>query len=152
MYVYGACLFNVCCTDWVGVCGNVCCVAVLECWSMVYVMDVVFYVCIVTRGALGARAWEVWVFRHAYVVCLCLVCILWQFQCWIIHAGRICKMRPYGRGILQSRSHDCLIGSHECLLLVTPIMIMLPWVMLSFVVACVPVLICCKCVCCMFWA
>ena len=27
--------------------------------------------------------------------------------------------RPYGRGILQSRSHDCLIGSHECLLLFT---------------------------------
>ena len=22
----------------------------------------------------------------------------------------------YARGILQSRSHDCLIGSHECLL------------------------------------
>ena len=28
--------------------------------------------------------------------------------------------RPYGRGILQSRSHDCLIGSHECLLMFTP--------------------------------
>ena len=26
----------------------------------------------------------------------------------------------YGRGILQSRSHNCLIGSHECLLLFTP--------------------------------
>ena len=25
-----------------------------------------------------------------------------------------------GRGILQRRSHDCLIGSHECLLLFTP--------------------------------
>ena len=25
-----------------------------------------------------------------------------------------------GRGILQSRSYDCLIGSHECLLLFTP--------------------------------
>ena len=24
------------------------------------------------------------------------------------------------RGILQSRSHDCLIGSYECLLLFTP--------------------------------
>ena len=24
------------------------------------------------------------------------------------------------RGILQSRSYDCLIGSHECLLLFTP--------------------------------
>ena len=43
------------------------------------VMDVVFSVCIGTRGALGDRVWEVYVFRHAYVVCLCLVCILWQF-------------------------------------------------------------------------
>ena len=32
------------------------------------VMDVVFSVCIVRRGAVGAR------------VCLCLVCILWQFS------------------------------------------------------------------------
>ena len=35
-------------------------------------------------------------------------------------SGRGCKMRPYGRGILQSRSHNCLVGSHECLLLFTP--------------------------------
>ena len=26
----------------------------------------------------------------------------------------------YGRGILQSRSHNCLVGSHECLLMFTP--------------------------------
>ena len=35
MYVYGACLFYVYCSDCVGVCGNVCCVAAvflaLEC-------------------------------------------------------------------------------------------------------------------------
>ena len=28
--------------------------------------------------------------------------------------------RPYRRGILHSRSHNCFIGSHECLLLFTP--------------------------------
>ena len=33
--------------------------------------------CIVMRGAAGARVWEVQVFRHADVVCLCHVCILW---------------------------------------------------------------------------
>ena len=44
------------------------------------VMDVAFSVCIVTRGDVGVRVWEVRVFRHADVVCLCLVCILWQFQ------------------------------------------------------------------------
>ena len=43
-------------------------------------MDVVFSVCIVRRGAVSARVWGVWVFRHANVVCLCLVCILWQFS------------------------------------------------------------------------
>ena len=43
------------------------------------VMDVVFFVCIVTRGAVGAHVWEVRVFHNAYVLCLCLVCILWQF-------------------------------------------------------------------------
>ena len=42
----------------------------------VCVGDVVFSVCIVRRGALGARVWEVGVFCHADVVCLCLMCIL----------------------------------------------------------------------------
>ena len=37
------------------------------------VMDVVFSVCIVTRGAVGTRVWGVWVFRHADGVSLCLV-------------------------------------------------------------------------------
>ena len=44
------------------------------------VMDVVFFVCIVTSEAVGARVWEVLVFHHADVVCLFLVCILWQFS------------------------------------------------------------------------
>ena len=43
------------------------------------VMDVVFYVYIVRRGAVGARVWGVSVFRHADVVSLCFVCILWRF-------------------------------------------------------------------------
>ena len=56
-----------------GVCGNVCCVAavvknsgVFEPWSVEIccvcvgdVMDVVFSVCIVRRGAVGARVWGV---------------------------------------------------------------------------------------------
>ena len=45
-------------------------------------------------------------------------CILNELQ--FVNAGRGCKKRPYGRGILQSRSHDCLIGNHEGLLLFTP--------------------------------
>ena len=57
MYVYGACLFYVCCSGCMVVCGNVCCVAAVvndsgvlsafECLSMLYVcvrgvMDIVF--------------------------------------------------------------------------------------------------------------
>ena len=34
------------------------------------------FICIETRGAVGARVWEVWVFRHADVVCLCLAAVL----------------------------------------------------------------------------
>ena len=55
--------------------------------------DVVFSVCIVRRGAVGARIWEVRVFRHAYVVCLALrdpnerlsapsICFVCVFVCW----------------------------------------------------------------------
>ena len=52
------------------------------------VMDVVFSVCIVRRGAVGARVWGSvgrFVMQMLYV-CV-LVCILWQFSmlrsaCW----------------------------------------------------------------------
>ena len=46
-----------------------------------------------------------------------LCCILYDLQ--FVDAGRGCKRRPYGRGILHSRSHDCLISNHQCLLLFT---------------------------------
>ena len=41
-------------------------------------------------------------FRHTYVVCLCLLNDL-QF----VYAGQGSKRRPYGRDILQNRSQDC---------------------------------------------
>ena len=75
------------------------------------VMDVVFSVCIVTRGAVGTRVWELRVFRHVDV---CLSC--GSSQWCIRHDLQFVN----GRGILQSRSHDCLIGIHERLLLFTP--------------------------------
>ena len=71
MYMAHVC-FCVRCSDCVGVCVNVCCVAafvkdsVFSLGVLKYVvclcrgvMDVVLYVCIVTRGAVGARVWEV---------------------------------------------------------------------------------------------
>ena len=82
------------------------------------VMDIVFSVCIVMCGAVGAcdGKYECFVMQM-YVCVLCASC--GSSQCCILHdlqfvnAGRGCKRRPYGRGILQMWSHDCLIGSHE---------------------------------------
>ena len=54
MYVYDC--FYVGCSDCMGVCGNVCCVAAV-------VKDSIFSLAVLK-----------------YVVCLCLVCILWQFS------------------------------------------------------------------------
>ena len=68
--------------------------------------------------------YECFVMQMLYVSVLCVCCcssqrcILHELQ--FVNAGRGCKRRPYGRGILQGRSHDWLIGSHECLLLFTP--------------------------------
>ena len=36
MYVYGTCLFYVCCSDSLGVCGNVCCVAAVVKYIMFF--------------------------------------------------------------------------------------------------------------------
>ena len=44
-------------------------------------MDVVLSVCIVTRGAVATRVWEVRMFHHADVVCLCPVAILTAAFC-----------------------------------------------------------------------
>ena len=67
--------------------------------------------------------YEYFVMQLLYVCVLCASCS--SSQCGIlndmqfVNAGRGCKRRSYGRGILQSRSQDCFIGSHECLLLIT---------------------------------
>ena len=67
--------------------------------------------------------YECFVTHMLYIYVLCASC--GSSQCCIlndlqfINAGRGWKRQPYGRGILQSRSHDCPIGSHECLLLFT---------------------------------
>ena len=49
------------------------------------VMDVVFSVCIVTRGDVGARVWEVecFVMHMLYVCVLCASC--GSSQCCILH-------------------------------------------------------------------
>ena len=71
------------------------------------VMDVVFFVCIVTRGAVGVLVYgkyECFAMQMLYVCVMCASC--GSSQCFTLHdlqfvnAGRGCKRRPYGRGIL----------------------------------------------------
>ena len=84
---------HVCCSD----CGNVCCVAGIVENSIIFLLGVLKY----------------------YTSCdIPQCCVLHYFQ--FVNAGRGCNGRPYRRGILQSRSHNCFIGSHECVLLFTP--------------------------------
>ena len=90
------------------------------------VMDVVISVCIVRCGAVGCSCMG----SMSVLSCRCMFCVLCascgSSQCCVLHdlqfvnAGRRCKRRPYGRGILQSWSHNGFIGSHECRLLFTP--------------------------------
>ena len=72
IYMVHVC-FYVCCGDCVGVCGNVCCVAAIIKDSGFLSLGVLKYVvclckgcdgccvfvCIVTRGSVGDRVWEV---------------------------------------------------------------------------------------------
>ena len=64
---------------------------------------------------------ECFVMQLVYVCVLCAscgssqCCVLLELQ--LVNAGRGSNRRP--RGILQSQSHNCLVGSHECLLLLT---------------------------------
>ena len=70
------------------------------------------------------RKCECFFMQMLYVCVLCAscgssqCCVLHDLQC--VNAGRGCKRRLFGTGILQIRSHDCLVGYHECLLLFTP--------------------------------
>ena len=82
------------------------------------VMDVVFSVCIVTCGAVGAcdEKYECLVMQMI-VSCVHPVAVLNAAFCMTCS---LLMLVEDARGILQSRSHDCIIGRHECLLLFTP--------------------------------
>ena len=64
------------------------------------------------------------VMQMLYVCVLCTSC--GSSQSCVLHgvhfinARRGCKRRPYGRGMLHDRTHECIVGSQECLLLFTP--------------------------------
>ena len=82
--------FYVCCSD----CGNVWCLVVIVEDSVFLSLGVLKYGVCLCKGCDGYCVFclycDMWscgcscmgsmsVFHHAYVVCLCLVCILWQF-------------------------------------------------------------------------
>ena len=79
------------------------------------VMDVVFSVCIVKQGAevLVYGKCECFVMQLLYVCVCCASCD--SSQCCMTCS--LLMLVEDERGILQSRSHDCLVGSHESFLL-----------------------------------
>ena len=87
---------------------------------------------------------ECFVMQMLYVCILCAscgsspCCILLDLQ--FVNTDRGCKRRPYGRGILQSRYHDCLIGSHECLLLLSHPVTVSVFIICSDLCACTEIL------------
>ena len=92
----------------------------LECWSMLCVcdgdvMDVVFSVlyceaCSCKCSCMGSMS---------VPSCSCCMFVSCVHPVAVLNAGPGCKKRPYGRDIPQSRSHNCLVCSHKCLLLFT---------------------------------
>ena len=89
---------------------------------------------------------------ESFVMQMLYICVIrassGSSQCSVLHDlqfvndSRRCKRRRYEIGILQSRSHDCHVGSHGGLLR----FITSCW---GFVEACVRILRSCECVCCM---
>ena len=94
---------------------------------------------------------ECFVMHMLYVCVLCASCgsskcfVLYDLQ--FINAGRGCNRRPYRRGILQSRPHNCFIGIAMSVSFYLPHPVAVS--AFIFVVACVLVLKCCECACCM---
>ena len=78
---------------------------------------------------------------HVYGKYECFVMqMLYVCDLQFVNAGRGCKRRPYRRGILQSRSHDSLIGSHEGLLLLNHHVAVSAFIICSGLCACTEML------------
>ena len=88
MYVYGARLFYVFCSDCVGVCGNVCCVTAVVKNSVFFSLGVLKYVVCLCRGCDGCCVFclycEAWSCRYlcmgsvsvsSYRCCMFVSCV-----------------------------------------------------------------------------
>ena len=88
------------------------------CWPL---LKIVFF-------SIGVLKYAVCLCRGCDGCCVfCLYCEAWSCRCSCMRSVSVSSCRwfvscvhPYGRGILQSRSHDFLVSSHEYLLLFTP--------------------------------
>ena len=68
MYVYSGCLLYVCCSDCVGVCGNVCCVAAVVKDNVFFYLGLLKYVVCLCKGCDGCCVF-------------CLYCDAWSCMC-----------------------------------------------------------------------
>ena len=123
MYVYGACLFYVCCSDCVAVCEKVCCVAAVVENSLFFSLGVLKYVVCLCRGYDGCCVFCLYceVMQMLYVCVLCASCD--SSQCCVLHdlpfvnAGRGCNGPPIQKGskrhILQAVDSSCCANCVE---------------------------------------
>ena len=107
----------------------------------VFSLGVLKYVVCLCKGCDGCCVfclyWDTWscsclcMGSMSFSSCRCCIFVSCVHHVVVLHAAfcMTCSLLmlvedarggPYRRGIIQSRSHDCLIGSHECLLLFTP--------------------------------
>ena len=112
------------------VCGNVCCATVVVKDNLA-VLKCVVCLC---KGCDGCCVfclyWEVWSYRISCMGMMSVLSCRWCMFVSYVHPIAVLNAEfcitccllmlvEYGRDILHSRSHDCLIGSHECLLMFT---------------------------------
>ena len=153
--------FYVCYSDCVGVCDNVCCVSAVVEDSGFFSLGVLKYVVCLYKRCDGCCVFclycDAWSCRcscmESMIVSSCrccmfvscvhpvavlnICCILHDLQ--FVNAGQGCQRQPYGRGILQSRSHDCFIDMSVSFCLPHPVAI-IAFIICSGLCACTEML------------
>ena len=120
----------------VGVCGNVSCVVAVDKDNSFFLPCTVVVCCKGCDGCCVLCLYcDAWSCRCSCMgsmsvsscrCCMFVSCVhhvavssaAFCMTCSFVNAGLGCKRRQYGRDILQSRSHVCLLGCHECLLFI----------------------------------
>ena len=140
MYMAHVC-FYFCRSDCVRVRGNVCCVAAVFKNSVCFSLGVLKYGVCLCRGCDGCCVfclyYEAWRCRCSYMEsvsvssCRCCMFVSCVHPVAVLNAAfcMTCSLLMMvedaigdhtEESILQSRSHNCFIGSHECPILFTP--------------------------------